>query len=63
MNESYRGKGVGDKLISHALKWLKAQKCESIKVSIAEGNENVLGFYRKFGFAERLVVMQKSITT
>ena len=33
-------------------------KGESIKVSISEGNENI---YRKFGFAERLLVMQKRI--
>jgi len=32
-------------------------KGESIKISIFEGNENVLGFYRKFDFAERLLVM------
>ena len=60
VNERYRGKGVGEKLISRGLKWLEAQKCEAIKVSIAEGNENVLGFYRRFGFAERLIVMQKN---
>jgi ribosomal protein S18 acetylase RimI-like enzyme len=60
VSEKQRGKGVGEKLISHALKWLEVQKCETIKVSIAEGNENVLGFYRRFGFAERLIVMQKN---
>ena len=59
VSEQNRGKGVGEKLIFHALKWLEAQKCDTIKVSIAEGNENVLGFYRRFGFAERLIVMQK----
>ena len=42
-----------------ALKWLEEQNCDTIRVYIAEGNENVLGFYRKFGFAERFVVMQK----
>ena len=61
VSEPYRGKRVGEKLISHALKWLEAQKCETIRVSIAEGNENVRGFYRKFGFAERLIVMQKKL--
>lgn len=60
VSEPHRGKRVGEKLISHALKWLEAQKCETIRVSIAEGNENVLGFYRRFGFAERLLVMQKN---
>jgi hypothetical protein len=45
-------------LISYALKWLREQKCETVRVSIAEGNESVHDFYRRFGFAERLTVMQ-----
>ncbi len=60
VDESFRGKGVGEKLMSLALQWLGGQQCETIKVSIAEGNENVLGFYRRFGFAERFIVMQKN---
>ncbi len=60
VNEPHRGKGVGEKLMSLALEWLEEQECETIKGSIAEGNENVLGFYRRFGFAERFIVMQKN---
>jgi len=60
VSDQHRCKGVGEKLISHAHKWMEAQKCETMKVSIAEGNENVLDFYRRFGFAERLIVMQKN---
>jgi diamine N-acetyltransferase len=55
---SYRGKGVGEELMSLALKWLAEQKCKTVRVSIAEGNEGALDFYRRFGFAERLTVMQ-----
>lgn len=60
VDERLRGKGMGEKLMSLALQWLEGQKCETIKVSIAEGNENVLDFYRRFGFAERFIVMQKN---
>jgi ribosomal protein S18 acetylase RimI-like enzyme len=60
VDDLYRGKGVGQELMSLALKWLETQGCDTIKVSIAEGNEDVLGFYRRFGFAERFTVMQKS---
>lgn len=60
VDEPHRGKGVGETMMSLALEWLKGQKCETIKVSIAEGNEDVLGFYRRFGFAERFIVMQKN---
>jgi hypothetical protein len=44
--------------MSLALKWLEKQKREILRVSIAEGIESVLDFYRRFGFAERLLVMQ-----
>ena len=56
----HRGKGLGKKMMNLALKWLDEQNCESIKVSIAEGNESVVDFYRRFGFAERLIVMQRT---
>jgi ribosomal protein S18 acetylase RimI-like enzyme len=59
VTEPCRGKGLGEKLISLALKWLEEQDCETVTVAIAEGNESVLDFYRKFGFAERLIVMQR----
>jgi ribosomal protein S18 acetylase RimI-like enzyme len=55
-----RRQGVGDEVMTFALKWLEEQNCETIRVSIAEGNENVLDFYRRFGFAERLIVMQRT---
>ncbi len=59
VNKAYRKKGLGKELVSLALQWLEEQNCETILVYIAEGNENVLNFYRGFGFAERFVVMQK----
>ena len=42
-----------------ALSWLEDQGCKTIRVAIAEGNEDALDFYRQFGFSERLIVMQK----
>ncbi|MBN1614522.1 MAG: GNAT family N-acetyltransferase [Deltaproteobacteria bacterium] len=54
-----RGRGIGEALMSRALERLEAQNCETVRVSIAEGNEDALGFYRRFGFAERLTVMQR----
>jgi diamine N-acetyltransferase len=60
VKQSNRGKGLGKELMSLALKWLEQQNCETIRVSIAEGNEHALDFYRKFGFAERLIVMQRT---
>ncbi len=59
----HRGQKVGEQLTSQALVWLQQQHCQSIRVSIAEGNEEALEFYRKFGFRERYIVMQTSPNT
>jgi len=58
VEEAYRGKGVGEKLASSALIWLEEKRCVTKRVSIAEGNEDALKFYKRFGFAKRLTVMQ-----
>lgn len=55
----HRRTGVGSELIILALQWLENQGCATIRVGIAQGNEAALDFYRRFGFAERMVVMQK----
>jgi diamine N-acetyltransferase len=56
-----RRKGIGTELITLAIHWLQNQKCETIRVAIAEGNENALDFYRRFGFEKRMTVMQKIV--
>lgn len=58
VDSAYRGQDLGSRLMEAALIWLKEKGGQSIKVSIAEGNESALDFYRKFGFKERLVTMQ-----
>jgi ribosomal protein S18 acetylase RimI-like enzyme len=58
LKPEYRKKGIGERLMSEALRWLDRQDCKDIRVSIAEGNEGAIGFYRKFGFAERFTVME-----
>lgn len=60
VREPYRDRRVGEELISLALKWLEEQECEAIRVSVVIGNERVMDFYRRFGFVERIVVMQKN---
>jgi ribosomal protein S18 acetylase RimI-like enzyme len=59
VEQAHRGEEIGEELLTRALSWLKSQGCDSIRVSIAKGNENVLDFYKKFGFAERLTLMQR----
>ena len=55
----YRRTGIGSELVSLALKWIEDHGCKTIKVGIAQGNEEAFDFYRRFGFAERMTIMQK----
>jgi len=55
----YRGKGIGNQLMIKAIDWLKKQNCRDINIYVAEGNDSVLGFYEKYGFKKRSVVLQK----
>ena len=60
IQEQYRQKGIASELIQHALKWLDSQECETIQVSIAQGNESAFNFYKKFNFVERITLMQRT---
>ena len=54
----YQDVSLGRQLMGRALSWLQQQNCETITVSVAEGNEAAIPFYEKFGFRERLKVLQ-----
>jgi ribosomal protein S18 acetylase RimI-like enzyme len=56
---AFQGQGIGSKLMTEAILWLKDVGCKNISIYIAEGNEAVKEFYRKFGFSERFTVMQQ----
>jgi hypothetical protein len=47
-------------LINQPLKWFEDRRIEVLRVAIAEGNESALSFYRRFGYAERMILMQKT---
>jgi ribosomal protein S18 acetylase RimI-like enzyme len=60
IQEHHRRTGVGREWINVALRWFENQGCETIRVAIAEGNEASIGFYKRCGFAERMIIMQKT---
>jgi ribosomal protein S18 acetylase RimI-like enzyme len=59
INPAYQERHIGRKLMSKAMQWLEQHRCESIMVSVAEGNEEALGYYKRFGFAKRFTVLQR----
>lgn len=54
----YRSAHIGKALMETALEWIKSNRAKKITVKVAFGNEEVFGFYAKFGFAPRLTEMQ-----
>ena len=54
-----RNQKTATQMVLQALEWLKENGCSNTAVHIAEGNEESLGFYSKFGFAPRFIVMQQ----
>lgn len=55
-----RGNRVGHRLMETALAWLSGHGCSKIRISVVHGNEQALGFYEKFGFRQRLVILEQT---
>lgn len=55
----YRGSEIGDELMTRSLAWIKSFAPESIKVSVAYGNQ-VLAFYEKYGFFPRSIILKEN---
>lgn len=54
-----RGQGIGARLMRVALDWLDEKGCAEIYLYVAEGNESVLEYYRRFGFYKRFDLLQR----
>lgn len=54
----YRKRLVGTMLMESSLNWLEENGVTSISVAVSVGNEEVFGFYAKYGFKPRLTILQ-----
>ncbi|MGY3717355.1 GNAT family N-acetyltransferase [Sutcliffiella cohnii] len=53
VNESERGKGIGQKLLTVALKWLFTfESIESINLCVNSSNQTAINLYKKVGFQQ-----------
>ncbi|MFO7594854.1 MAG: GNAT family N-acetyltransferase [Desulfocurvibacter africanus] len=57
VREDYRGMEIGERLMRDALDWLEAQGATSLLVAVVHGNDRALQWYRRLGFAPRIVKM------
>ncbi|HPA71828.1 MAG TPA: GNAT family N-acetyltransferase [Spirochaetota bacterium] len=59
IEDDYRGKGIGDRLVRNALEWFAVCGATRVTASVAHGHESVWPFYRKYGFFPRLTVLER----
>ena len=58
VNETNRGSGIGKKLVSKHIEWMKEKNCKEIGVTVSQENEHTIGFYKKLGFYPNTLYMQ-----
>ncbi len=59
IEDAYRGKRIGERLVRNALAWFTARGATRVTASVAYGHESVWPFYRKYGFFPRLTVLER----
>lgn len=58
---SYRGKGVGTRLISEAIDWMKSRGLQICTLGVVSGNDEAMASYQKLGFSVERIKMWKEI--
>jgi [ribosomal protein S5]-alanine N-acetyltransferase len=59
VEKDYRGGDIGDGLITRVLGWLESMAAATITLGVGGGNENVFGFYRRYGFYPRITILER----
>ena len=57
VEKEYRGMGIGDGLMTRALGWLKTMSVKKTILGVAEGNESVFPFYRRYNFYPKITLL------
>lgn len=55
----FRNRGIAEQLMRAALDWLDGKECSEIFLFVAEGNESILEYYKRFGFYKRFDLLQR----
>lgn len=61
VKKELRGNGHGEELMEAGLKWLREQGIENISLEVVYGNDDVLDFYKKFGFYPKLYEVELKV--
>ena len=60
VNESHRGRGIGDSLMNHLIAWAGKKGLKRIQLLADQDNRPALAFYRKQGWSKtRLIALRR----
>lgn len=61
VSEKHRGKKIGSLLMQKLEEYFQHQNCDIVRVEVFEPNEPAHGFYKKFGYTDRVIDMVKLV--
>lgn len=59
LSSECRGHGLGDELMERSMKWIHSNGAKSTIIGVADGNEEVLKFYERYGFKKRTIILER----
>ena len=60
IDPEYRKLGIGDVFMKRALEWMEGFAVPKKKIVVYAGNEGVIRFYQRHGFAPRYIVLEQT---
>jgi diamine N-acetyltransferase len=57
--DEYRNHGIGDSFLTRTIEWFEKNNSKNIKIAVQYENEAVLGFYRKYDFFPRSIILKR----
>lgn len=61
IEESYRSMGIGSELVDSFFEWVKLKGAKTVFVSAYADNKRGIGFYRKMGFEDESLTLEKEL--
>jgi ribosomal protein S18 acetylase RimI-like enzyme len=59
VDETWRSEGIGSRLMERALEWMDENHVKKRRILVANGNEEALEFYARYGFYHRATVLEQ----
>lgn len=59
VDKDYRKYGIGKRLMNESIAWLNSKDVNKKILYVANGNENVLDFYKKYDFYPKMILLEE----